>query len=241
MAQAGRGASRRSAATGLLGMAAMILSLVIPMRFPDTPERVLDVGIGAGLILLAVGCVLYFVDRGDIAVDPVGSPVAVADQGSVAVAGGNYGIIDNSRTTIHAPQPRPPVFTVIPNGASHRQEAYAQNWKVAFVEGERPEAFGWRFRTPYQPPPEWKAVEIAHLPRAHFSPVPQDVSGPLLDDPELGPDQVAFELRYFWRGEWHHEMHVYEVTRRQTTNTSPIRTHVELGKKLLPVKKWADA
>lgn len=136
---------------------------------------------------------------------------------------------------------KPPVFSVTPDGGSQRQEAYSQYWNVAFVDGERPEAFAWRFRTPYQPPPDWRAVEIEHIPRTPFSPAPQDVSGALLEDSDLGPDQVAFELRYFWQGKWHHERHVYEVTRRQTTNTSPTRTHVELAKKLLPITKWTEA
>lgn len=168
-------------------------------------------------------------------------------QNTGAVGGSMVGGDQHNTTTTNNYAPvddRRPRLLVSPQGGTVDQRRFAPSWKVEHTGGDLPEWLAWRARMAEFTPGDWRPVPVSELRRnrGHTIGMPEtDVSGAADQDQEIPAGHIALELRFLWNDVFHHDRHIYPITRGLTgPGVDPPRTHIERGQEIPPVKKWVE-
>jgi hypothetical protein len=106
-----------------------------------------------------------------------------------------------------------PRFEVISQGVDRLEAAFTPNFRVKQVSGDSIANLEWLIRGP-RFAMDWGAATGSALDRTHFVRT-FDLAAQPQEDDLVGLDDMAFEIRFHWRGQWRHELHRWPISRRQ--------------------------
>jgi hypothetical protein len=121
-----------------------------------------------------------------------------------------------------------PRFEVISQGVDRLETAFAPHFGVRQVSGDPVANLEWRIRGP-RFSMDWRPASGSALARTHFVSTFDLTAEPRQDD-VVGLDEMAFEIRFHWRGQCRHELHRWPISRRQL----PQKTLWDVGAERLP-------
>jgi hypothetical protein len=121
-----------------------------------------------------------------------------------------------------------PRFEVISQGVDRLETAFAPHFGVRQVSGDPVANLEWRIRGP-RFPMDWRPASGSALARTHFVST-FDLTAQPREADIVGLDEMAFEIRFHWRGQWRHELHRWPISRRQL----PQKVLWDVGAERLP-------
>ena len=113
--------------------------------------------------------------------------------------------------------------------------------KATQVSGDKAEVLEWRYRGP-RFAMEWQRNTYYFLSweavggglRRDF-----DLSQPPQQDAKVRLNEIGFEIRFVWRGQWRHELHRWPITRQELS--PPQRVRWDIGDEILPPLYFDEA
>jgi len=121
-----------------------------------------------------------------------------------------------------------PRFHVIPESVARRETAFAPDFGVRQVSGDSLANFEWRIRGP-RFAMDWRVASGLAVARTHFVST-FDLTAEPGKDNLVGLNEMAFEIRFHWRGQWRHELHRWPIWRTQLAQ----KVHWGVGEERLP-------
>lgn len=121
-----------------------------------------------------------------------------------------------------------PRFEVALQSIGRLERAFEPRFGVKHVSGEPIANLEWRIRGP-RFAMDWQDASGSALDRTHFVSTFDLAAEPGQDD-LVALDEMAFEIRFHWRGQWRHELHRWPISRRQL----PHKTLWDVGRQRLP-------
>jgi hypothetical protein len=106
-----------------------------------------------------------------------------------------------------------PRFEVVTQGVDRLETAFAPHFGVKQASGDSVLNLEWRIRGP-RFSMDWRAATGSTLNRTHFVST-FDLTAMPGEDDLVALDEMAFEIRFHWRGQWRHELHRWPISRRQ--------------------------
>lgn len=121
-----------------------------------------------------------------------------------------------------------PKFEVALASVSRLEAAFVPQFRAKQFSGEPIANLEWRMRGP-RFAMDWRAATASMLGRMHLVST-FDLSAQPREDDLVGPDEMALEIRFHWRGQWRHELHRWPISRRQL----PHKVLWDVGEEWLP-------
>jgi hypothetical protein len=106
-----------------------------------------------------------------------------------------------------------PKFEVGLQSVSRLEPAFEPQFRVKQFSGDPIANLAWRIRGP-RFAMDWRVESGSTLNRTHFTSTFDLAAGPRQDE-LVALDEMAFEIRFHWRGQWRHELHRWPISRRQ--------------------------
>jgi len=125
-----------------------------------------------------------------------------------------------------------PRFEVTQTGGSRLEGNFAPEFAVRQVSGDYVANLESRMRGP-RFSMDWRPASGSHLARMKFSET-FDLTAQPQEDDLVGLDEIAFEIRFHWRGQWRHELHRWPISRRQLPQKTLWDVHEERLPPLYP-------
>lgn len=125
-----------------------------------------------------------------------------------------------------------PRFEVTLPSVTRLEAAFVPQFAVKQVSGDHVANLEWRIRGP-RFRMEWRPASGSALARTHFV-ATFDLTAQPQEDDLVGLDEIAFEIRFHWRGQWRHELHRWPISRRQLPQKTLWDVHEERLPPLYP-------
>ena len=106
-----------------------------------------------------------------------------------------------------------PRFEVTLPSIGGLEGAFEPQFRVRQVSGDPIANLEWRIRGP-RFHMDWRPASGSALDRTHFMST-FDLAAEPGEDDLVALDEIAFEIRFHWRGQWRHELHRRPISRRE--------------------------
>ena len=124
-----------------------------------------------------------------------------------------------------------PRFEITGASVTTSEEGFEPGFRIQRCSGDSVRAIEWRFRGPYFSM-EWRQLSVSHFERTTLA-NRFDLSLPPGADNLIAEDQLGMEIRFHWRGQWRHEIHMWPITRRVLNGVR----HCDLGREIIPSRE----
>lgn len=121
-----------------------------------------------------------------------------------------------------------PRFEMVQGAVTELETRFQPSWKIRKAAGDYVPNLEWRFRGP-RFPLAWQPASGASPESTTISAI-FDLTQPATDDDLVGRDELALEIRFYWRGKWRHERHRWPIQRREL----PTKVLWEVGNEIIP-------